>query len=260
MGRSVMKVVFLGVLVVAGWVGLYVYEKYSSRDTALEDAIKARLAAEAESNRLKGVVSHLQSEERRADILVIPSLDPSDQSHTTLLFQEYAQDGVSPLPPKLFRIEGNEAHIDSLVVKFKGKYVEGKDELRGRNLVLFTKLFGNRQTPEKAFVIDKPGHIPAIYAGADGKVSEFEQQIWKDFWKLAEDKGYRDQMGVDVVEGKSVWWPFKPGYRYMLSRQADADVTMRSEPIPASYQEMLKQMVKQYQVQTAPAAAPGAHQ
>jgi hypothetical protein len=160
--------------------------------------------------------------------------------NSTLLFQEYDKNN-NPLPPKLFKIQGDEAHVDAKVIKFQGKFVEDKDPLKGRSIVLFTKLFDNKQAPEKGYVIDDPNHIPAIYQGADPKVSEFEQKLWTDFWKLAQDKAYRDRMGVDVIQGKSVWWKFEPGQLYTLTTQPNADLVLRYEPMRPVYREMLKQ-------------------
>ena len=36
---------------------------------------------------------------------------------------------------------------------------------------LFTRLFGDKQTPEQAHRIDDPSQIPAVYRGADPRVS-----------------------------------------------------------------------------------------
>lgn len=238
MGRSVMKVVMLAVMVVGGWIGLYVYEQRSDR-VELRQEQQRRKEAEARVEQLKSVVQHLTSEQRVADVLVTDVSGDGTRTYTTLLFQEYARDG-SLLPPRRFTIEGNEAHLDAMVIKFQGKYVEANDPLRGRSIALFTKLFDDKHAPEKGYVIDEPGHIPAVYRGADPKVSEFEQQLWRDFWKLAQDKTYREQMGVDVLQGKSLWWRFEPGNLYTITLQADADLNLRWEPIKGIYKEMLK--------------------
>src|SRR4051794_12717347 len=179
MGRSVVKVVFLSILLVAGWVGLYVYDRHSDKDAALTEERQRRKEAEAKAEALKAVVQHLTSEERKADVVVLDQrTDPGGVMHTTLLFQEYAKDGSS-LPPKLFTIEGDRAHVDALVIKFQGNYVQDKDPLRGRSIALFTRLFDEKTPAEKGMPIDDPGHIPGIYKGADPRVSEFEQQLWR---------------------------------------------------------------------------------
>lgn len=258
MGRSVAKVVFLSILVVAGWVGLTVYDKFYGKDADLNEERKLRREAEAKVDALKAVVQHLTSEERKADLVVLDQRpDAGGVMRTTLLFQEYGKDGSS-LPPKLFTIEGDQAHVDALVIKFQGKYVQDRDPLRGRSIALFTRLFDSKTPAEKGIPIDDPDHIPAIYKGADPRVSEFEQQLWRDFWKLANDRAYREQMGVDVsqgTQGKSVFWQFRPGILYTLSLQADADLNLHQEPLKPIYQEMLRQYQKTVRgPQTAPAS------
>ncbi len=62
-----------------------------------------------------------------------------------------------------------------MVVKFDGKYVAGRDPLRGQSIALFTRLFGDKQTPEQAHRIDDPAQIPTIYRGVDPRVSDFEE-------------------------------------------------------------------------------------
>lgn len=241
MTRSLVKVVFLTVVVSAGWVGLWVFERRSSTEGKLREA-EAKLVAERQRNeQLRGVVQHLQSEQRVADVIVLDqSKDAAGNvAQTKLLFQEYRKDGT-PLPAQHIAFEGRMAHVDAMVIKFQGRYVEDKDPLRGRSIALFTKIFGDKQTPEQGYMIDKPGHVPAVYQGADPKVSQFEQQLWADFWKLAEDRSYREQMGVDVVQGESVWWPFDTGFLYTITLQADGGLVLRSEPLKGIYREMLK--------------------
>src|SRR5438046_1266006 len=55
MSRSVMKVVLLAALVVAGWMGLSVYEKQFSSDRALNEEREKRKAAEARAEQLNQV-------------------------------------------------------------------------------------------------------------------------------------------------------------------------------------------------------------
>lgn len=240
MNRSVLKVVLLGVLAVAGWVGLTVYDRKTA-DPRLAEAQQQLKAAEAQAKMLQDVVQYLTSEQRVADVLVTDRSTGSDGAvRTTLVFYEYARNGAM-LPPKRFVIDGDEAHIDAMVIKFQGKFVEGKDPLRGRSIALFTKLFDNKQAPEQGHVIDEPDHIPAIYKDADPQVSQFEQQLWRDFWKLAKDKAYRESMGVDALQGDSKWWRFEPGYKYTLTLQPNGGLLLRPEPIPDIYRDMLKQ-------------------
>jgi hypothetical protein len=235
MARTVIKLVMLSVLVVAGVAGLYRYEQRNGVVQQLEQE-------KQKTKRLEEVVAHLQGQNRVADVIVIEQREVEGVLHTTLLFVEYAKDG-SPLPAKRFTFEGKTAHIDAMVINFDGKYVEGRDPLRGRSIALFTRIFGDKQTPAEAPRIDEPGHIPAIYQDADPKVSEFEQTLWKDFWRLADDEAYRKSMGVRATggaQGEAVWRPFEPGKLYTITLQHDGGLSITSEPLKGIYSEALK--------------------
>jgi hypothetical protein len=103
-------------------------------------------------------------------------------------------------------------------------------------------------------LIDDPNHIPNIYKGADPQVSEFEQQLWRDFWKLADDKHYREQMGVDVMQGESVYWRFKPGYQYTITLHANAGLSLRWEYNPSLWE--MFQHIQERTSQASPTTGP----
>src|SRR5437762_6797021 len=180
MVRTLVKLAFLTVLVVAGAAGLY----YQQRDTTA-----AKLdAALRKTEQLRQVVEHLRAERRVADVIVTDQRSVDGEQKTTLLFVEYARDGTTPLPAKRFTIDGNVAHVDALVVKFERGFVEENDPLRGHSLALFTRLYGENQPPEKAHRIDAPGTIPDVYRGPDPHVGDFEKELWSNFWRLADDE------------------------------------------------------------------------
>jgi hypothetical protein len=233
MVRTSLKLALLAVLVIAGAVGLFKYEHQ-------RNGVEVRLEQEQQKSRkLEGIVEHLSAEKRVADVIVTDQNEVNGVKHTTLLFVEYAKDG-SPLPGKCFTFEGKQAHIDAMVVIFDGKYVRERDSLRGRSIALFTRLFGDKQTPEQAHRIDDPNQIPAIYRGADPRVSQFEQDLWKDFWRLADDDAYRQSMGVRVAQGEGVWRPFEPGKLYTITLKTDGGLLISSEPLKGIYSEALK--------------------
>ena len=232
MVRTTLKLVVLAVLVLAGTVGLYKYEQRSSVHVQLDEQKK-------KTKQLEEVVAHLTAEQRVADVIVTEQKEVDGVLHTTLLFVEYAKDG-STLPAKRFTFEGKQAHIDAMVVIFDGRFVKDRDPLRGKSIALFTRMFGDKQTPEQAHRIDDPAQIPAIYRGADPRVSEFEQDLWRDFWRLADDEPYRKAMGVRTVQGEGVWRPFEPGKLYPITLQNDGGLIIDSEPLKGIYSEALK--------------------
>jgi hypothetical protein len=251
--RWTAKLLILTLLVAGGAVGLYAFQ---FRDTTTG---KLR-AAEQRVEQLKTVVRRLHGERRVADIIVTdqeplttrpatapalatsPTTAPAGTAtteRTTLLFVEYARDGT-PLPARRFTIDGNVAHLDAMVIKFDGKFVEENDPLRGHSVALFTRLYGESQSPEKGFPIDPPNGIPEVYRGRDPKVPAFETELWQNFWRLAEDETYRKEMGVRVAQGEGVWTRFLPDRLYTVTLESDGGLNITSTPLKGIYREALR--------------------
>jgi hypothetical protein len=237
--RATLKFSFVTTFLLAAAAGLFLYQKH--------DATAAKLrAAEKRNDFLKTVVARLTSERRVADVIVTDQAhDPvSGKLKTTLLFVEYARDGATTLPPKSFTIEGNVAHLDALVVKFAGKFVEENDPLKGHSVALFTRLYGESQAPENAFPIDARSGVPDVYRSPDAaptaEQSAFEHDLWSNFWRLADDASYRASMGVRVAQGEGVWSPFLPGRLYTVSIESDGGLNLTSEPLKGIYREAMK--------------------
>ena len=229
--RSIAKLAFLTLLVAAGAVGLMLHR----RDTTVAQLNEANQRNE----QLKQVVQRLGAERRVADVIVTEQKTVDGVLKTTLLFVEYARDG-STLPARRFTVDGNIAHVDAMVVKFDRDFVQKDDPLRGHSIALFTRLYGENQPPEKGFRIDAPERIPDVYRGADPYVTDFERELWQNFWKLAEDDGYRQSKGVRVAQGEGVWVPFQPDRLYTLTLDSDGGLNITSAPLKGIYREALK--------------------
>jgi hypothetical protein len=232
MFQLMVKIVLLSALVVAGAVGIYAYQDRTSDARKIEKL-------EEEKQELRQIVQRLSDEKRVAEVLVTDQKTVDGVLHTTLLFVEYAKDGSS-LPPKSFTIEGKTAHIDAMVIKFEQDFVKANDPLRGHSIALFTKLYGDMESPAEAEPIDVPGKIPDVYRGADPKISEFERELWDNFWKLAEDEAYRQKHGVRIANGQGVWGPFEMDRIYTITIESDGGLNITSEPLRGIYREALK--------------------
>lgn len=232
MYRTVVKFVTVAFLAVAGTVGVFVYRSHNS--------IEAELQREQEKTaELRQIVQRLTSERRVADVMVTDQQTVGGTLQTKILFVEYDHDGQA-LPAKRFTIDGNMVHLDAMVVKFDGKFVAENDPLRGHSIALFTRLYGDSQSPANAFHVDEPGQVPAVYRDPDPKVALFEQELWKNFWRLADDADYRNQMGVRVAQGEGVWRPFEPNRLYTITLEFNGGLNIRSEPLKGIYREAMK--------------------
>ena len=233
--RTLIKLVVLSALVVAGSYGIVFYRDHYSADHEI-----AQL--QIEKHQLQQVVKRLSDEHRVADVLVTGRSQTPAGVKTTLLFVEYAKDG-STLPPKSFTIDGDEVHIDAMVIKFDHGFVEQGDAMRGHSIALFTRLYGSTQSPDHAFPIDTPGKIPDYYRGDDPVVTSFEQELWQNFWKLADDPAYAKEKGVRIANGQGLWGPFAPDKLYTITLESGGGLNLTSEPLKGIYKELLKKNV-----------------
>jgi hypothetical protein len=237
MFRTVGKIITLAVLVAAGSAGLMVYNRYFSVDQQIRQL-------EEEKRELQQIVQRLSAERRVAEVLVTEQKRVDGVLHTTVLFVEYSRDGKTTLTPRSFTYRGEYGHIDAMVIRFERGLVEEGDALRGHSIALFTTIYGDLESPSEGARIDRPGEIPEIYRGADPRVSEFEMELWRNFWRLAEDPVYAEKMGVDIANGQGLWAPFKPDLLYTIWTEADGGVKYRVEPVKGIYREALKQRVQ----------------
>ena len=232
MHRAVLKFVLLVGLVTAGAAGVYVYRTHSSVEAQLE-------REQQRTAELRQIVQRLTAERRVADVMVTDQRHLNGVMRTSIVFVEYGR-GDRALPAKRFTIDGNMIHLDAMVVKFDGTFVEQNDPLRGRSVALFTRLYGDTQSPAQGYPIDEPGQTPEVYRDPDPNVQQFQHELWRDFWRLADDVDYRHQMGVRVAQGEGLWRPFEPDHLYTITLESNGGLNVHSEPLKGIYREALK--------------------
>jgi hypothetical protein len=232
MFRALTKLLSLTTVVVFGVLAVLLY-----RDHTAEQRHTAEL--EDQNQQLHRVVERLTGESRVAEMLVTDKKEVGGVPTTTLLFVEYSRNHDA-LPPRIFTIRGNEVHLDAMVIKFDRDFVERNDPLRGHSIALFTRIYGNRQSPDEGSTIDTPGQIPGYYQDIDQHVTKFETDLWTNFWKLAGDEAYRKQMGVRVCNGEGPWWPCETDKLYTISIESSGGLNVTYEPVKPIYREALK--------------------
>lgn len=243
MYRALVRSIIVLSLATLASVGGWWWYGATAEQRKIADLEAQKQKLEQEKQQLQQVVERLGTDKRVADVVVLQREQAGDQTYTTLLFVEYDRTGKA-MPPKQFRIGGNVAHVEAMVIEFAREHVVANDPLKGHAIALFTRIFGETDTPAYAPRIDTPGQIPAFYAGADAKTSEFETKLWDTFWKLESDEALRKQMGVRVAVGKAVWGPFEPETLYTLTLTPDGNLSRTAEPmrgVYAAYIDALRQ-------------------
>ena len=231
--RNVLKILGVASLVVTGSIAVMVYRDHSATARQL-------VRLEQEKQALQHVVERLSDERRVAELIVTEQKPGSGgEPLTTLLFVEYTKAGKS-LPPRTFTIEGNVAHVDAMVIKFDRHFVAEGDPLRGRSIALFTRIYGDRQSPASAAPVDIPDTVPEIYRDADPQVTDLEHGLWQQFWRLTSDEQFRRERGVRVAMGQGVWGMFEPARLYTIALESDGGLSLTSEPMKGIYREALR--------------------
>jgi hypothetical protein len=250
MWRWLVKVITLTALVVGSALGVWVYERRRSTEARLQEQVRQ---LEEQRQHLQSLVARLTASRRRAELVVIEQEYEGSASggrgskvkSTTLLFSELAPDG-SRLPPRFFTIRGNVVYVDTLVIKFEREFIEKDDPLRGHSLALFLRLFGQYQAPADGFRIDDPDRPPEVYRDSTPRsqaLREFEAQLWKDFWQIAQDPGQRAKLGIRAMHGEAPWWYMYPDTVYTVTIEADGGLTIIPRPMDdlfRQYQEALR--------------------
>ena len=161
-------------------------------------------------------------------------VDPTtSRLYTVGQFVEVNDQGQPISAPKEFRINGDVVYIDNWVVKFDDKYVEHAESDRSTSLVLFRRIFGEDQTPNEGFPIDTVGARPKAY-GSDNRVSDFEKQIWDEFWTIANDEAKAKELGIRAAHGEAPSMKLQKGksYRVLLRASDGLSITPDSGPPP----------------------------
>lgn len=189
---------------------------------------------------LKAIVELLTRDERIAQVVVIEQ--GGEPLRTKFRFVEVDARGEPCCDPIVFDIEGKVAYFDTLVIKFEEPYLPLNDQalkqeemgrLTGKSVIFFRRIFGEKQKPEDGLPIDSFGQAPGAYRGKTPP-TEVEQQLWKEFWDLANDADLAKKRGVRAAHGEAVYTELKKDTLYVLERRFGGDLTIRPDRIPAA--------------------------
>lgn len=159
--------------------------------------------------------------------------DPETGIHKTLVeFVELDQDGNAIGAPKQYNLRGEIVYIDGWIVKFKDKYVEHSTLPRSSSVILFHRIYGQKQPPETGYQLDKTGSVPRPYRG-NRTDNNLIQTIFQDFWKVANQPSLQNEMGIRAAHGTAGYIKAVAGKEYRVSLRASGDVSILPESSPA---------------------------
>jgi hypothetical protein len=206
-----------------GGAGFYVYSILAAKDRQIE-----------EQKRVIGELGEKLDRAWASDLVADLRVDGVEGGALKLTFIQYQPGTEKPIFRKDFTLPGEEVYVDALVVSFDRALVEGGDGLRGKSLLLFRRAFGDKQQPVEGVPLTAAaaGDVPAIYS-VDPNPSDFEKQIWADFWQLANDPTKAKERGVRVAQGEAPHVKAAAGQVYKLTLRASAGLEMTPR-IPAA--------------------------
>lgn len=182
--------------------------------------LRADVAAkQREIERLGRSLELMKIDRRVARLIILDQSGAPGSVRTKVRFQEIDERG-EPIGEAIeATIDGAQLYVDSWVVKFEDALVEQGDPLRGASLVLFRRLFGERQAPNSGPRLDRIGERPSTYGG--GVATEpVEREIWSKFWELSDDPQAMERLGARVFQGEAPSKIVKKGEVYQLTVRA----------------------------------------
>ena len=204
------------------------YELVVKPRQALQDQIRQQQATivklQQDNQRLEAYLKILKHIDRRARVEVLrQEKDQQGNLQTTIRFTEVDDAGKPISTSREFTLPGQEVYFDTLVIKFDDHFVEQGDPIKGAALMVFRRIFSSTMRAQDGFVIDKDGQVPEVYAERQA-ASEFERDLWKRFWELANDEKLAKERGVRAIHGDAPYMLLEPGRVYEICLRSTGEV------------------------------------
>ncbi|MFH0945046.1 MAG: hypothetical protein V2A76_07595 [Planctomycetota bacterium] len=200
----------LALLILLGTGGFLAYQKFTE-----EQAQFAKLAAQNEEK--KQIIDRLTRSSRVAQARLLERWTEDDgRVMSRILFVEVDNEGLE-LSRKKLTVEGKVVYFDALVLKFDPELVGKADELRGKSILLFRRIFGEHQKPSEGVELGEGGEkgIPDFFLSKDSPTPQ-QVALWKDFWKLANDCKAAAAAGVRGAHGEAPYTEVEENMIYTL--------------------------------------------
>ena len=178
----------------------------------------------------------LKKDERKAIVSVVKQTGEGDDLITTVRWVELGDDN-RPIDERVFDIPGDIVKIDAWVVKFKDEYIEEADLIRGTSICLFRRIHGEYAQKEEVHVLDEFGAPPSVYRKGE-QLSDFEREIWENFWDIANDPQRAEELGIRAAHGQINYQKVEAGGKYKIELRASDGLTITrmrpDEPDPTA--------------------------
>lgn len=198
-------------------------DQLQQQETLLAERAEQIDVLDREVQRQRTALKFLKFDRRLAEIEVLeqkPSEDDPETMLSRVRFTEVGQRGEPLGPPIEATIEGQELYVDAQVITFKDEYIEAGDALRGRAIVRFRRMFGDQQRPSEGVSLERPPLSP-------GESTRLEQELWGNFWQIANDASKADAQGIRAAAGSASSMQLQPGSKYRVDIRATGHMYIR---------------------------------
>lgn len=225
--RVLVALATLVLLVGVGFVGWNWWQDQQEKNRTIEE--QKRIIAELGQKLDRSWASELVADVRVESV----GVDSNGEPAMRVTFAQYAPGTETPTLKKTMTLRGDELYVDAFVVTFDRKFVEEGDGLRGKSLLLFRRAFGDRQRPidgvplfrtDDAVDLTVPEQLQI-----DANPTQFERDLWKRFWTLANDPKAAANEGVRVAQGVAPHVKVVAGqvYELTLKNSGELEITPR---------------------------------
>ncbi len=234
---------FLRTLVLIGFLGGFGYLGFLGYTNFIQPGLQAeRIKQELaqlqvrydeqgrELTKTKTALKLVKVDHRRALIKVVDKGVDEETAEPWFVveFLEVDKEGLPISEAREFRLRGTLMFVDSWVVKFEDKYIEQADELRSASLCVFKSIWGDLDERSGGHRLDtNDGKVNTAYGTLDPK-NDFEQQIWDDFWALANDPLRQQELGIRGNHGQVNYLQVEPGMVYEVDLRASDGLTLKA--------------------------------
>ena len=240
MQRFFKMVIAVVILATLGSLAINITQHYMAR----HDEILQLKRQQAE---LRQIISRLTGRTRRAELIVDGQVRGANNKvvQTTLLWQEFTigpHGHQIPMPLRTFTIPGDTPYIDAIVLKFKDKYVEEGNLLKGKSIAFFRRVFSNKEAPDQGVSLLGKHGIPRVLEHRYGRPNKFLMELWRKIWPLLKHPSLGKKMGLEVVQGEAHYRPVRPGKLYVIYVRNDGGLEFTEQP---GESDLVKQLAKQ---------------
>lgn len=192
---------------------------------------------EQEKADLLAFARRLSASRRVAQVEVLGQyVDTRGDVVNLLSWQEVDRDGLVGAPLQLMAV-GNLVYFEGAVIKFDYEMVGQGDTQRGTSLVLFRRVFGDRQVPAHSTELDRQPPLvgtarpsstsPSNGAPAPVQDAAFADRLWAHFWSLIEDAELARKYDVRVAQIEAPAVPLRSGEVWEVTLDAAGGLNLR---------------------------------